>query len=155
MASRTALTAEFTEALAENAGRSEILNREGRKGREVREESPRTSVRGDALIARAVFDPNWRTHEAEGMSDLVFQKTLVRKMEFHGPIGEEDEGGGRDGGLGHVVDFHALTDGNGGALEVDVFQEAVHLAGSDALAALGGDFLDKGQNLVGAFACGR
>jgi hypothetical protein len=59
-------------------------------------------------------------------------------------VGEEDEGGRGDGGLGHVEDANALGHGHRRALEVDLVEEAVHLPGGDALAALGG----HGHDLV-------
>jgi len=69
-------------------------------------------------------------------------------------VGEEDEGGRGDGGLGHVIDFDAAVDGDGGALEVDVGEEAVHLAGGDALAALAGDEFDFLEERLDAEAGG-
>jgi len=69
-------------------------------------------------------------------------------------VGEEDEGGRGDGGLGHVIDADAAIDGDRGALEVDVGEEAVHLAGGDALAALAGDEFDLLEELLDAEAGG-
>ena len=63
-------------------------------------------------------------------------------MECGGAVGEEDESWGRDGGLGHVEDADALRVGDASAFEVDVLEEAVHLAGGDALTALAGDEFD-------------
>jgi len=69
-------------------------------------------------------------------------------------VGEEDEGGRGDGGLGHVIDADAAVDGDRGALEVDGGEEAVHLAGGDALAALAGDEFDLAEELLDAEAGG-
>jgi len=69
-------------------------------------------------------------------------------------VGEEDEGGRGDGGLGHIVDADAAVDGDRGALEVDFGEEAVHLAGGDALAALAGDEFDLLEELLDAEAGG-
>jgi hypothetical protein len=72
-------------------------------------------------------------------------------------ISEEDEGGRGYGGLRHVEDADALGHGDGRALKVDLFEEAVHLARSDAFAALGGDGLYLFEHAAHAFAllCGE
>src|ERR1035437_4951267 len=57
-------------------------------------------------------------------------------------LSEEDERRWGDGGLGHVIDADAAVHGDGRFLEVDLLEEAVHLAGGDALAALAGDEFD-------------
>jgi len=88
------------------------------------------------------FEPDGGTDEAEGGADLVGEEALEGEVEFDVAVGEEDEGGRGDGGLRHVIDFDAAVHGNRGALEVDVGEEAVHLAGGDSLAALAGDQLD-------------
>ena len=75
-------------------------------------------------------------------------------METDVAVGEEDEGGRGDGGLGHIVDADAAVDGDRGALEVDFGEEAVHLAGGDALAALAGDEFDLLEELLDAEAGG-
>ena len=75
-------------------------------------------------------------------------------MELDVAVGEEDEGGRGDGGLRHVIDFDAAVHGDRGALEVDVGEEAVHLAGGDALAALAGDQFDFLEERLDARAGG-
>ena len=88
------------------------------------------------------FEPDGGADEAEGGADLVGEEALEGEVEGDVAVGEEDEGGRGDGGLGHIVDADAAVDGDGGALEVDVGEEAVHLAGGDSLAALAGDEFD-------------
>ncbi len=80
-----------------------------------------------------------RAGEAEGGAELILKEALEGEVEFDGAVGEEDEGGWGDGGLGHIEDAHAAGHGDGGALEVEFADEAVHLSGGDALAALAGD----------------
>jgi len=104
------------------------------------------------LAAGADFDPDGSADKAEGLTDLVLEESLIGKMELHVAIGEEDERRRRNGGLGEIEDPHTLAHGDGGAIEVDSFQEAVHFAGCDPLAAFGGDFLKKRKNLIDIFA---
>jgi hypothetical protein len=94
------------------------------------------------LISRSGLEPDGGADEAEVFADLVGEEALEGEVEFDVAVGEEDEGWWGDGGLGHVVDADAAVHGNGRALEVDLGEEAVHLAGGDALAALAGDQLD-------------
>src|SRR5690242_15953723 len=47
---------------------------------------------GAGLVSGAVLDPDGSTDKAEGGPDLVFQKALVREMQFHFPVGKQDEG---------------------------------------------------------------
>ena len=105
-----------------------------------------------SLLSRPHLDPDRRAHKAKGVPDLVFEKTLVGEVEFHGAVGEEDERGRGDGSLSQVEDFHALAHGNGGAIEVDGLQETIHLAGGDALAAFAGHFLEQGEEFVDILA---
>ena len=60
-------------------------------------------------------------------------------MQLYVLVREEDEGGGGDGGLRHIVDADAAVHRDRGLLEVYVGEEAVHLAGGDALAPLAAD----------------
>ena len=69
-------------------------------------------------------------------------------MKLDVAIGEEDERGRRDRGLGHVEDANALGHRHRRALEVDLVQEAVHLAGGDALTPLLGDVFDLLHELL-------
>ena len=85
------------------------------------------------------FEPDGGADEAEGGADLVGEEALEGEVELDVAVGEEDEGGRGDGGLRHIVDADAAVHGDRGALEVDAGEEAVHLAGGDALAALAGD----------------
>src|SRR5438128_12438812 len=103
-------------------------------------------------VARAVFDPDRRADEAESLANLIFQEALIGEVQLHGAIGEQDEGRRSRIGLSEVVDFHALADGNRGAFEVNVLEEAVHLAGRDTLAALTRDQLNRGKNFVNPLA---
>ena len=100
------------------------------------------------------FEPDGGADEAEGGADLVGEEALEGEVEGDVAVGEEDEGGRGDGGLGHIVDADAAVDGDGGALEVDVGEEAVHLAGGDSLAALAGDEFDLLEELLDAEAGG-
>ena len=106
------------------------------------------------FVAGAEFEPDGGADEAEGGADLVGEEALEGEVEFDVAVGEEDEGGRGDGGLGHVVDVDAAVHGDGGALEVDVGEEAVHLAGGDALAALAGDEFDFLEERLDALAGG-
>src|SRR5947208_28909 len=56
------------------------------------------------------LDPDWGSHEFEGAANLVFQETLVGKVQLDLAVGEEDECGWGDGGLGEVKNFYALAD---------------------------------------------
>jgi len=94
------------------------------------------------FVSGSGFEPDGGADEAEVFADLVGEEAFEGEVEFDVLVGEEDEGGWGDGGLGHVVDLDAAVHGDGGALEVDFGEEAVHLAGGDALAALAGDELD-------------
>ena len=94
------------------------------------------------FVAGVGFEPDGGADEAEGGADLVGEEALEGEVETDVAVGEEDEGGRGDGGLGHVIDFDAAVHGDGGSLEVDFGEEAVHLAGGDALAALAGDEFD-------------
>ena len=104
------------------------------------------SVWPRSLVASAHFEPNWRALKTEGGANLIFEKALEGEVEFDVAVGEEDEGGGSDSGLGHIEDTNAFRHGDAGALEIDAIEEAVHLAGSDAFAALGGNAEDGVEN---------
>ena len=97
---------------------------------------------GFLFVSGAGFEPDGGADEAEVFADLVGEEALEGEVEFDVLVGEEDEGRRSDGGLGHVVDLDAAVHGDRGALEVDLGEEAVHLAGGDALAALAGDEFD-------------
>src|SRR4030095_4395844 len=58
------------------------------------------------------------------------------------------------GGLRQVENSHSLPYGDGGAVEVDGLQEAIHFAGADAFLAFGGDFLDQGEDFVDILSSG-
>src|ERR1700687_1951848 len=88
------------------------------------------------------FNPDRRPYKSEFLANLVFQESLIRKVQLHLTVGEEHDRWRGDGGLGEVENPHALFHGDGRAVEIDMFQEAVHLARGDALAAFGGDFLE-------------
>ena len=106
------------------------------------------------LVSWADFEPDGGADEAEGGADLVGEEALEGEVELDVLVGEEDEGGWGDGGLGHVIDADAAVHGDGGLLEVDVGEEAVHLAGGDALAALAGDEFDFLEQAVDPLAAG-
>src|ERR1035437_7495337 len=97
---------------------------------------------GFLFVSGADFEPDGGAYEAEGGADLVGEEALEGEVEFDVLIREQDEGGWGYGGLGHVIDADAAVHGDGRFLEVDLFEEAVHLAGGDALAALAGDEFD-------------
>src|SRR5712692_770880 len=109
---------------------------------------------GNALLPRPVLDPYRRSHKSEGAADLVFQEALIREVQLHLAVGEEHERGWSDGGLCHVIDLHLLAGGDRGAVEIHALQKAVHLAGSNALAALRCDLLQRGKYLFHALAGG-
>src|SRR5262249_49827704 len=64
------------------------------------------------LLPGPYLDPDRRAQEAEGTADLVFQKTLIRKVQLHLAIGEEDERRRGHSGLCEVENLHALAYGN-------------------------------------------
>ena len=109
---------------------------------------------GGLFVSGAGFEPDGGADEAEGFADLVGEEALEGEVEFDVLVGEEDEGGWGDGGLGHVVDLDAAIHRNRRALEVDAGEEAVHLAGGDALAALAGDEFDFFEEALDAAAGG-
>src|SRR5215475_6912749 len=92
-------------------------------------------------IPRAVLDPDRCSHKTKSFPDLVLQKALVGEVQFDCAIGEQNERRRRHVGLSHVENLHALAHGHGGALEVDVLEEAIHFSGADALAAFPRNFL--------------
>ena len=109
---------------------------------------------GNLFVAGVGFEPDGGADEAEGGADLVGEDALEGEVELDVAVGEEDEGGRGDGGLRHVIDLDAAVHGDRGALEVDVGEEAVHLAGGDALAALAGDEFDFLEERLDARAGG-
>ena len=111
-----------------------------------------TKSQSDLRISCSVLDPDWGADEAKGFADLVFQEALVGEMEFHGAVCEKDERWRGNRGLRHVENLYARLQGDGGAFEIDLFDETVHLAGSDALAAFGGDFFEQRENSFDALA---
>src|SRR5437868_5879056 len=82
-----------------------------------------TAVRS---IVSPILDPDWRAYKAEGAANLVLQETLVRKVQLHGPIGKQNECRRRDCRLGQIVNLHTFAGGNGRAVEIDLFEEAIH-----------------------------
>src|SRR5258707_15630101 len=104
------------------------------------------------LAPGSVLDAYRRAHEPERFADLVFQKTLVRKMQLHVLVSEKNKSGRRGVSLGHVEDLDLLPVGNGSAVEVHGFQEAVHLPGADALLPLGGNQFKRAEDFVDAFS---
>src|ERR1035441_5775025 len=106
------------------------------------------------FVSGAGFEPDGGADESEGFAYLVGEEALEGEVEFDVLVGEEDEGGWGDGGLGHVVNPDAAVHGDGRALEVDLGEEAVHLAGGDALAALAGVQFDFLEEAFDAFAGG-
>src|SRR5262245_11938597 len=86
------------------------------------------------------------------MPNLVFQEALVGEVQLHLAIGEDDEGGRRNRGLGHVINLYLLPGGDRGALEVHAFEEAVHLPGTDAFTALARHFFQGREYLLRTLA---
>src|ERR1035438_9997816 len=97
----------------------------------------------DLRISCSVLDPDWCAQKSESFADLIFEKTLVGKVELDGAVGEEHERRRGDRRLRHVQNLHALAHRDGGAVEVHALDEAVHLRGGYALAAFVGNFLDR------------
>ena len=60
-------------------------------------------------IPRAILDPDWCAHEAEGLSNLIFQEALIGEVQLHLPVSEQNESGGETRCLGHVIDFDLLA----------------------------------------------
>src|SRR5437660_7760015 len=96
------------------------------------------------LVSGPHLNPDRCPDKPECFPNLVFQESLIRKMQLHLAVGEENESWRRDRGLGQVEDFYTLANRHRRAIEIDLLQETVHLAGSDALAALCSDFF-KGR----------
>src|SRR5882724_5970248 len=107
---------------------------------------------GGNLVSGAVLDPDWRAQKSERSANLVFEETLIGEVQLHFAVSEDDESRRPDRGLGHIENSDLLPRGNGGPFEVDMLQEAIHLAGPDALPPFGGDFLQSGKYSLGAFA---
>jgi len=103
---------------------------------------------GFLFVAGFYFEPDGGSDEAEGLAHLVFQKALEAEVQLHIAVCEQDEGRRSDRRLRHVIDLYALVHRNRGALEVDVGEEAVHLACRDALAALACDLLDLAEDRI-------
>src|SRR5579872_6459059 len=92
--------------------------------------------------------------KAEGAPNLVFQKPLIGEVQLDGAIGEQHKSGGRHRGLRHVVNFHPLSHGDGGTLEIHLLEKAVHGGGGNAFAALLGHGGEDGKNLLHVLAGG-
>ena len=75
-------------------------------------------------------------------------------MQFHLSVSEEHECWRSNRGLGQIKNLHPLAHWHRGSVKIDMFQEAIHLAGGDSLAAFAGDFLERGKNLVHTLALG-
>ena len=103
------------------------------------------------FVARFNFEPDRRTDELEAVADLVSQKALVAEVQLNIAVGEEDERRRRNRSLSHVINADALVHGHRSPLEVDLIEEAVHLARSDALAALARNKLDFFEEGIHAF----
>src|SRR6266436_2020121 len=103
-------------------------------------------------VSGPILDPDRRSNESKGAENLVFQEALVGEVQLHLAIGEDDESRRSDGRLRHIVDPHLLAGGNRGALEIHMLEEAVHLAGSDAPAALDSNFFQCREYFLGAFS---
>jgi len=89
------------------------------------------------------------------MPNLIFEESLIGKMQLHGPVREQDKRGRSHSRLRHVVNLHALAHGNRGAVKINRLQEPVHLAGRDPFAALGSHLFNQRKNLVGPRSCLR
>jgi hypothetical protein len=109
------------------------------------------SIDEKPLLPRPQFDPDWRSHKAECAPDLILEKSLVREMQLHLPVGEQHKGWGRDRRLSHIQDFDSLSDWDRSTIEINLLQKTVHLAGADPLAPLGCNFLDGGKDVFRAF----
>src|SRR5580698_7117622 len=109
-----------------------------------------------SFVAGTDLEPDRCAFKPKCCTNLVFEEALEGKMQLDVTVGEKDESGWGNGGLGHVEDADALRHGDAGALEIDLVEEAIHLAGGDALAALGGDAQNRVENArdVAAFSGG-
>ena len=92
-------------------------------------------------LSRSHLDPDWCADKTERPPNLVFQKSLVGKMQLHLAVGEQDECRRRNRRLGQVQDLYSLANGDRSPIEIYVLQETVHLAGGDALPPLRRDLL--------------
>jgi len=104
------------------------------------------------LIPRTIFDPDWCAQKSERGADLVFQKSLIREVEFDGAVGEEHERRRSNGRLSHVENFHPISHWDRRPIEIDLLKEPVHLRGGDTFAPFGGDFREQREDLLRSFA---
>src|SRR5207237_5467304 len=141
-------------------GHSRSLDPEGRRRPAISTppsgtvvEQPTTTLTS-FLSSGSNLNPDRCAYEAERGSYLIFQKSLIRKMELHLAIGKQDECRRSDGRLGQIENFYALADWDRGAVEVHMLEETVHLSGRNALAAFGGNLLERGEDFIGSLAFG-
>ena len=68
------------------------------------------------IILTALTDDDLyrRTRESEGLAQAVFDISLIGEMEELGVVTEDNEGGGRNAYLSHIVDLETLALVRGG-----------------------------------------
>src|SRR5215831_9805615 len=99
-----------------------------RQAPDAREESMTSLPRSQLHLAPGpVLDSDRRAGEPERLANLVFQKAFVREVQLHVFVREQHEGRWGDGSLGHVKHMDFLAVRHSGALEVNGFEETVHL----------------------------
>src|SRR6185369_263722 len=104
----------------------------------------RTAARADVKTDGCPF-------ETKPVPELVDEKSLVRKMELRGDVGEEHEGWRCDAGLSHIENADVRSSRARWRVRgADVSHELVEFGCSDALAARRGDAVDGFEQLGGA-----
>src|ERR1035437_6185680 len=83
------------------------------------------------LVLRAVLDPDRRAHKSKCRANLVLQKTLIREVQLHRAVGEQDERGRRHPCLRHVKNLDSLRHRDRSPLKIDLSEKTVHLTGTD------------------------
>src|SRR5579872_294399 len=105
-----------------------------------------------SFVPRSGLDPDWCAKKTKGLTNLIFEKPLECEMQLYGAVCEQNERWGGDRSLSHVENLHALTHGNGGAIEIDALEESVHLGGRNPLSTLGCDFFQQREDFLRAIA---
>src|ERR1700722_2737388 len=106
-------------------------------------------------IPRPIFNPNRRPQKPEGFPNLVLQKSLIRKMELHGAVGEQHKRRRRHRRLRHVENLHARTHRHRRPLEIYSLDETVHGRRWDALPPLGRNLFKQRKDFLRALPCLR
>src|SRR5579862_6227232 len=80
-------------------------------------------------VAGFGLDDDGCSGESKPFADAIFQKSLERKMQFAGAVGEGDKDGRRDPALRQIVEPCGFARGRSGPLKIHFREEPVHLGG--------------------------